>query len=119
MTFLRAEYILKGLYLSLILYAALQLGLKPPDSSTEPLLRFNLPPLAGLLLMLLVAAVGKLRQGYRIKGRLLIFVFFLLLESPTLVYTGILGGTVVGTYLLHQYYLFTQPATPELLLPIL
>ena len=75
--------------------------------------RFNLPPLIGLVLALGIAAVAKLRQGYRVRGRWVIFLLFLLLESPTLVYAGILGGAIVGTYLIRQ------DAQAELLLPIL
>lgn len=107
------EYVLKGLFLGLILYAALQLGVEPPDTYAQGLLRFNLPPLIGLVLALLVAGIAKLREGYRIRGRLLIFLLFLLLESPTLVYSGVLGGAIVGAYLIHQ------KAQTELLLPIL
>ncbi len=110
------EYVLKGLFLGLILYAALQLGVEPPgppESSTQGLLRFNLPPLIGLVLALSIAAVAKLREGYRVRGRWTIFLLFLLLESPTLVYAGILGGAVVGTYLIHR------EAQAELLLPVL
>ncbi len=107
------EYVFKGLFLGLILYAALQLGVEPPDTYSQGLLRFNLPPLIGLVLALAVAGFAKLREGYRVRGRLLIFLLFLLLESPTLVYAGILGGVVVGTYLIHQ------GAQTELLLPVL
>src|SRR5262249_43266862 len=64
------------------------------------LLVLNLCPLAGLVLALSVAGLLKLREGYRVRGRFVPFVLFLLLESPTLVYAGILGGTVVGTCLI-------------------
>ena len=56
----------------------------------EPLLLFNVPMAAGLLLVLLFAGASKLREGYRIKGRFLVFVFFLMLESPALVIPGML-----------------------------
>ena len=108
------EYLLKGLFLSLVLYAALQMSHDPPRGSyAEPLLRFNLPILVGLLLVLLITGGSKLREGYRLKGRFWIFVFFLLLESPTLVYAGIFGGVIVGTYLIQQ------TAGSDLLLPVL
>src|SRR5262249_47931681 len=58
--------------------------------------------LGGLLLALTLAALWKLRQGYRIRGRLAPFILFLLLESPTLVYIGILGGTLLGAWLLRE-----------------
>lgn len=60
--------------------------------------RVNLLALGGLVLALLLAGLAKLREGYRVRGRLLIFTLFLLLESPTLVYAGILGGTLGGIY---------------------
>jgi hypothetical protein len=108
------EYLLKGLFLSLVLYAALQMSHEPPSGSyAEPLLRFNLPILVGLLAVLLYAGSCKVREGYRLKGRFWIFVFFLLLESPTLVYTGIFGGVILGTYLIQQ------SAGSDLLLPVL
>src|SRR5262249_33373316 len=47
---------------------------------------------------------GSIRQvpaGYEVKGRLFAFVLFLLLESPTLVYAGILLGTAAGAAALH------------------
>jgi tetratricopeptide (TPR) repeat protein len=102
MRWLQTEYVLKGLFLSLVLYAALQLGMRPPDNYSHALAQFNLPILAGLVLALVAATLIKLREGYRVKGRLAIFVFFLLLECSTLVYAGILGGAVYGTHLLHQ-----------------
>src|SRR5262249_19658703 len=55
----------------------------------------------GLVVGLTVAGYGKLRQGYQIRGRLAAFILFLLLESPTLVYAGILLGTVAGAIFLH------------------
>ena len=54
--------------------------------------------LGGLLLALAVAAVPKLRQGYQVRGRLMPFLVFLLLESPRLVYTGVLLGTALGAF---------------------
>jgi tetratricopeptide (TPR) repeat protein len=106
------EYLLKGIYLGLLFYAAWSLGTKPPDNPTEALLQFNLPPLIGLVGVLLAAGALKLREGYRIKGRFFIFLLFLLLETPTGVYAGILGGTVVGVFLIRS------AVDPRLLLPL-
>src|SRR6266511_51861 len=96
MRWLQTEYLLKGIFLGLLLDLALrQAG--QPDFSWDAPLRFGLCTLGGLVLALALAGLAKLREGYRIHGRLLPFVLFLLLESPTLVYGGILGGMFLGT----------------------
>ncbi len=107
MRWLQTEYILKGVYLGLVLFAALQ------QSAWESLAKVNLAAVAGLALALALAALTKLREGYRVRGRLLVFLLFLLLESPTLVYAGILGGTLAGIYLIRQ------PGADDLFLPTL
>jgi tetratricopeptide (TPR) repeat protein len=89
----QTEYILKGIYLGLLLYVAL----RAPDWQTVGLVAGC--TLGGLALALVVAAVDKFRQGYRVQGRTLAFILFLLLESPGLVYAGILLGTAVGVLL--------------------
>ena len=111
MRWLQTEYLLKGIFLGLLVYAALGQAAVPPAEGAESLLRVNLPALGGLALALLVAAVLKRRQGYRARGRPVVFLLFLLLESPTLVYLGIIGGTFAGTLLL------PQPDAEGLLLP--
>ena len=100
------EYVLKGLFLGLVVYAALQVGIEPAAMATAspPCLRFNLPLLLGLVLALSVAAVTKMRQGYQIKGRALFFFILLLLESHTLVYLGVIGGAIVGACLVLQWH---------------
>src|SRR5262249_13183419 len=52
----------------------------------------------GLAAALGLAAVLKVRQGYSVKGRVPAFLLFLLLESPYLVYGGILLGMLGGIY---------------------
>jgi hypothetical protein len=101
MRWLQSEYLLKGVYLGLVLYAALQQA-ATPEQSWDALARVNLLALAGLVLALVVAGLGKMREGYQVRGRLLIFTLFLLLESPTLVYAGILGGTLGGIAWVNQ-----------------
>ncbi|MCS6849904.1 MAG: tetratricopeptide repeat protein [Gemmataceae bacterium] len=91
MGWLLSEYILKGTFLGLGCFVMLQ----QPDPADS--LRVMGYTGGGLLLCLVLAAVGKLREGYRIRGQWLAFVLFLLLESPTLVYAGILGGMTVGS----------------------
>ena len=100
MRWFQTEYLLKGLYLGLIALAGLHAAAADAPSWHTPVL-VTLYSLAGLGLALGVAAYGKLRQGYQVKGRLLAFVLFLLLESPTLVYAGILLGTAAGAAALH------------------
>jgi tetratricopeptide (TPR) repeat protein len=56
----------------------------------------------GLVLMLAVAAARKLREGYQVKGRLLPFLLFLILESPELVSFGILAGMLAGALAIRQ-----------------
>src|SRR6185437_1068016 len=117
MRWLQSEYLLKGIYLGLVLYAALQQA-ATPEHGWEALARVNLLALGGLLLALLAAGLAKMREGYRVRGRLLIFTLFLLLESPTLVYAGILGGTLGGIAWVHQM-IGEQPRLHELFLPTL
>jgi tetratricopeptide (TPR) repeat protein len=99
MRWLTTESLLKGVFLGLMCYAAL---LQAEDAKWETLAWANLPILGGLALALIVAAVAKLREGFRPRGRPLVFVLFLLLESPWLVYAGVLAGAAVGIYLVHQ-----------------
>jgi len=70
MRFLQTEYLLKGVYLGLVLYAALQQA-ATPNHPWDALARVNLLALGGLLLALLLAGLAKLREGYRVRGRLL------------------------------------------------
>ncbi len=91
------EYLIKGAYLGLVLFAALLVG-RLPNETSQALLRINLATLAGLAVALFLAALLRLREGFRIRGRFLPFILFLLLESPNLAYLGILGGTVAGLY---------------------
>jgi tetratricopeptide (TPR) repeat protein len=121
MRWLQTEYLLKGVYLGLVLYAALQLAAIPPESGAwQGLLRVSLCTLAGLALALLAAGLAKLREGFRVRGRLLAFVLFLLLESPTLAYLGILAGAVAGIYSVrHMLEAGRQEALQSLLLPMI
>lgn len=94
----QTEFILKGVYLGLLLFVALR------EPTWEQLGYVGLCTLGGLLLFLLIAAFRKLREGYRARGKWLAFMLFLLLEHPGLVYGGILLGLMVGAY--------TLPARP-------
>jgi tetratricopeptide (TPR) repeat protein len=118
MRWLKTEYVLKGVYLGLILYAAFQAAATPKNllvgevasgaafqsqaaaashtAGWYSLLWVNLAGLAGLLIAMGAAGFQKLREGYAVKGRLPAFLFFLLLESPLLIYAGLIGGTLAG-----------------------
>ena len=99
MRWLQTEYILKGMYLGLLLDVALRQAEKTDAGLLAPLL-FAACTFGGLLLALALAGLWKIKQGYRVRGRLAPFILFLLLESPALVYAGILGGAALGAYLL-------------------
>jgi hypothetical protein len=105
MRWLKSEYLLKGLFLGMLLFAAVQEAAprgEPADTGWPALTRVTLLMLGGLVVGLGIAAVRKLRQGYKVNGRLLAFLVFLLLESPTLVYTGIIVGLIAGAYTLRH-----------------
>jgi tetratricopeptide (TPR) repeat protein len=123
MRWLQPEYLLKGAYLGLVLFAALLVGGIDRDDTTRvrlALLQINLVTLAGLAVALVVAGLLRLREGFRVRGRLLPFILFLLLESPTLTYIGILAGTVGGLYLAHDALPAEQADTLHgMFLPIL
>src|SRR5690242_20327717 len=89
--YLLAEYVLKGIYLGLLLFIAVQPGFSWRSVGVAAACSFG-----GLVLFLAVAGARKLRDGYRVTGRLPAFVLFLLLESPGLVYAGILLGTLLA-----------------------
>jgi tetratricopeptide (TPR) repeat protein len=92
MRWLLSEYVLKGIFLGLLLFVALQ---EPDWSQTGQVAVFTT---CGLAVFLGIAAWLKLREGYQAKGRVPAFILFLLLESPTLVYAGILLGLAAGAY---------------------
>lgn len=90
---LLSEYLLKGVFLGLLLFVALQ---EPPDWAATG--RVALYTVGGLVLALVVAAWRKRREGYHVEGRLAPYILFLLLESPRLIYAGILIGMLAGAY---------------------
>ena len=102
----QAEYILKGIFLGLLAFAALQ---EPDWTKTGQLALYLLGGLgAGLLLSLVLWIV----RGLRISGRVLSLIVFLILESPTLVYLGLIGGLFLGALAVRN------PARHDSLLPI-
>jgi tetratricopeptide (TPR) repeat protein len=96
MRWLQAEYVLKGIYLGLLVFVALQ----EPDGRAVGLVALG--TLGGLVLCLGIAAYRMRREGYRVRGRLLPFLLFLLLESPGLVYAGILIGLTAAAFVVRK-----------------
>src|SRR5262249_33977880 len=94
MTWSLSEYVLKGIYVGLLVFLALA---SPGTHGT--LLAIGLP-VAGLLAALGLAAVRKNRRGYQPRGNLLGSLGLALLDRPGLVYAGIIGGALVAAYLL-------------------
>jgi tetratricopeptide (TPR) repeat protein len=80
-----SEYLLKGVFLGLLVYAGLTVPVTTAVCGTA----------AGLALGLLVAAGDKLRRGIRPSGRPMSFLLFVLLESPGLIYAGVVVGLAV------------------------
>lgn len=89
---LQTEYILKGIYLGLLLFLALRL---PDWKSLGVVAGFTF---GGLAVALFLAGLNKLREGVRIHGQWLAFLIYLVLESPALVYAGVLLGTALGAF---------------------
>jgi tetratricopeptide (TPR) repeat protein len=90
------EYVLKGIYLGLLLFVAFQ----EPSWHDVGLVAGCM--LAGLVVCLGLAGLRKQREGYRVQGRWFAFVLFLLLESPSLVYIGILTGLALSALLVRH-----------------
>ena len=97
MRWLQTEPVLKGVYLGLVLYAALQVAVPNAQEPLPTLIRFNLVTLAGLVVGVIAAAVIKFRAGYRLTPQPMRFLLLLLLESPQCIYGGIVGGALVAT----------------------
>ncbi|MCI0379269.1 MAG: tetratricopeptide repeat protein [Gemmataceae bacterium] len=86
----QTEFLLKGIYLGLLLMVALH---APDWADVAKVGAFTF---GGLALALVAAAWQKMREGYRARGRWFGFLLFLLLENPGMVYTGLIAGLAVG-----------------------
>jgi tetratricopeptide (TPR) repeat protein len=86
------EFILKGLFVGLLVFVAL---LQPTWPQIAEVFGYTL---GGLGICLAVAGFYKLRAGYRVHGRWSAFLLYLLLEHTALVYAGVLLGMAVGAY---------------------
>jgi tetratricopeptide (TPR) repeat protein len=94
MSWFRVEYVLKGLFLGLLAFVAIH------ARNWSDLRNSALICGASLALFLSIAAYQKSREGYSPKGKPLAFVLFLLLESPELVYAGVLAGIALSAFAL-------------------
>ncbi|HEV3080560.1 MAG TPA: tetratricopeptide repeat protein [Gemmataceae bacterium] len=109
-----AEYILKGVFLGLLLFAGLH------EADWRSLGLVALCTVAGFALFLSIGAYRRVREGYRVRARVFSFILFLILESPALVYLGILTGMVAGAVtvcrsITDAQYLFLSAAGGALL----
>jgi tetratricopeptide (TPR) repeat protein len=84
------EFLLKGTYLGLLVALALRKPTWPEVAVAAAC------TVGGLLLSLGSVAWAKIRQGYRIKGKVIGFTLFLLLDHPHKVYVGTIAGFAVG-----------------------
>lgn len=95
MPWIAVEYLLKGMFLGLLAYAALV----APSSSAAGLI--GLVMLVGLIGGLGVAGWSAKKQGVRPTGRWSAYLIFLLLEYPRPVMLGTIGGLALGIFLAH------------------
>jgi tetratricopeptide (TPR) repeat protein len=91
----RNEYILKGLFLGLWTFVALQVAVDPAA------VRVDLPWVlgwvaAGLLVGLICGTILQLRRGVKPWENFAAFPLLVLLESPTFIYCGIVLGLTAG-----------------------
>jgi tetratricopeptide (TPR) repeat protein len=92
MPWVLAEFLLKGIFLALLIYTALVI----PDGRAAGLVGLWLA--GGVVIGLSVAAWQQLRQGIRAHGNWIAYWLFLLLESPRQVYAGTILGLLLGVF---------------------
>src|SRR5262245_21272683 len=90
MRWLYTEYLLKGIFLGLLVFAALQ---QPTWTQTGILAGFLA---GGLLIALLIALMTWLPRGIKLGGRFGSLLLVLVLENPMLIYSGLVGGLLLG-----------------------
>ncbi|MSQ95368.1 MAG: hypothetical protein EXR98_12525 [Gemmataceae bacterium] len=102
----QTEFLLKGVYLGYLVAIA---WLIPDWQEIGVVAGFTV---GGLGVFLGVAAIRKIREGYRVKGRLLGFLIFLVLENPGMVYAGLLLGLSFGTWQMAKHKLPEGASVP-------
>jgi len=91
------EYLLKGLYLGLWVFLALQV----PQDEANLWVKIAWTTswlIVSFVIVFLLASIWQIIRGIRPWRNWLAFPIFVLLESPTFIYTGILMGVVVSVY---------------------
>lgn len=91
-----SEYLLKGVFLGLLAYAALVV----PAPASAGVVAICLG--AGVLIALIVAAWQQHRSGLRPQGRWTAYLLFLALENPRHIFAGIIGGLFLGVMLVRD-----------------
>ena len=86
MPWVLAEFLLKGVFLALLIYTALVI----PDGTAAGIVGLWL--LGGVVIGLAVAAWQQRRLGIKAHGNWIAYWLFLLLESPRQVYAGTILG---------------------------
>lgn len=104
------EYVLKGLFLGLWAYLAL---LQPDASKFGLVLAWTA---GGLGAGLLAGAVLQILRGYRPTANLPAFLLVVLLDSPFVIYLGLIGGLAAGMFAVTGFDL--PAATPDALAAI-
>jgi tetratricopeptide (TPR) repeat protein len=102
LTWQQTEFLLKGVYLGLLVMIAWFVP------SWDELALIALFTLSGLTVFLTMAAVLKIREGYRVRGNWAGFLVFLLLENSGMVYAGLLVGLSFGAM-----FVFNHRDIPE------
>ncbi len=90
------EYLLKGLFLGLWLYAAVHAAVDSGGRPDRGLLWIVAGVLCGLSVSLSLATVIQIRRGLRPWRNWLAFPVLVLLESPSFVYGGVVGGLLIA-----------------------
>jgi hypothetical protein len=88
----QTEFLLKGIYLGLLLMVALH------GPGWAELVWVGLFSLGGLTLSLAAAGRQQWNRGHLPRGWHLSYLLFLLLENPGKVYTGLIAGLALGAY---------------------
>jgi tetratricopeptide (TPR) repeat protein len=99
MRWAKAEYILKGVFLGLLLFVSLQRGLDWAATG-----RVALWLVGGFLVALVLAALRQFRDIQGLGRNPVGFLLFLLLENPLLIYCGIVLG-LAGAAIDYLYHL--------------